>query len=167
MSGSSFREEKTAKVPNVCIPQLPVRILRRNACYCRARGRRGGGHLAPGRRWAGGRGNKRSGATFPTQINSATAFVNDMSIHCVPEFLLGAGEYHTFRSGDGKFAPLLFFVFLLFFVVASKIVTGNRGIPHFELWARLGPSFSSSYVYFSSSSSPFPSTRSPYLPLLV
>ena len=51
MSGSSFREEKTAKVPNVCIPQLPVRFLRRNACY--SRGRRGGAVIW---REAGGRG---------------------------------------------------------------------------------------------------------------
>ena len=41
MSESSFREEETAKVPDVCLPQLPVRILGRNASYSRARGGRG------------------------------------------------------------------------------------------------------------------------------
>ena len=73
--------------------------------------------MAPGRRWAGGRGNERSGATFPTKINSATTFLNDMFIHRFPEFLLGAGEYHTFRGGGRGIAPLLFFVFLLFLFV--------------------------------------------------
>ena len=44
-----FREEKTAKVPNVCIPQLPVTFVRRNACYSRAKG--GGAAIwRPGRR---------------------------------------------------------------------------------------------------------------------
>ena len=153
---------KTAKVPNVCIPQLPVRILRRNACYSRARGR-GGGIW----RRAGGRGNERSGATFPTKLNKRRHFLMICFIHRFPNILLGVGEYHTFQ-GDGRgIDPLLFFVFRLFLFVASKILTGNLGIPHFELWARLGSSFSSFYFSFSSSSSPFPSTRPPYLPLLI
>ena len=46
MSGSSFREEKTPKVPNVCIPQLPVRIFGRNGCYSKGRGGEGGGRRA-------------------------------------------------------------------------------------------------------------------------
>ena len=80
-------------------------------------------------------------------------------IHRFPELLLGAGEYHTFQGGGTGIAPLRLFVFLLFLFVASKILTGSQGIPHFELWARLGSSFSSFYFFFFSSSSPFPSTK--------
>ena len=64
-----------------------------------------------------------------------------------------------FSSGAFFLVLFFWFVFLLFFFVASKILTGNRGIPHFELWTRLGSSFSSSYLSFSSSSSPFPRTK--------
>ena len=67
--------------------------------------------------------------------------------------------FHTFQGGGTGIAPLRFFVFLLFLFVASKILAGSQGIPHFELWTRLGSSFSSSYFSFSSSSSPFPSTK--------
>ena len=60
----------------------------------------------------------------------------------------------------------------MFHTSVSNILTGSWGIPHLELWTRLGSSFSSSYFSFSSSSSSFPSTRPPtcpysYIPSLI
>ena len=89
----------------------------------------------------------KAGAEELPPFNFSFSFSSSSS---PPTFLLGTEEYHTLSYGPVLGPPFHLPMFPFFLFIASKILTGNRRIPHLEVWARLGSSCSSSYFSFSS-----------------